>query len=1237
MAAIKDINPAAGPDPETQLKAGMADNANPGLEGGIPEGTQPPEGQVQPDISPKQVADKPAEDLFSKFQAAPAAPPEDLFSKFQAAPGPSIDPSPQAFEDRVNQGKAVVSGWEKELKEWSGKQLFSGDTYHAMAGGLGVLGATGLGVVNSILSGATLPHDVDAGRITSMDELISRSRDLAMLGGVTADIRFGGVKPLVDAGNGQTARLGDDPATGAVKGDLVGEYPPKPADFTNAAASVAKTLPEKITSAAMRDGEHVAMGTNHAEAAQALEDAGHNGFGGERGYTTTQRAFVPEEEAQGIAKAQSQTTAEAPKSEDITMHKPETVQGNIEQNLRDKWQTEGLHPAEVALDAKHDTFLAHDLGAAAGSAPTMPPLVSPMVQPLSPVGKLLQVGRVGLDTLLDIGHDIQKALDPMSVGSRPAQAIATDVANTERRIAWDHARTDKYISDNFPPESRERMWNAIDEQSVAMQRGESTEHQGLATLEPHEQELVAALQEHSKRTWDIARDIGMVKGEGLPSYGPRIMINMLADVESKVPTALGRKISTRTQNMITRKYLTAEETEAAGKNITEGGQLIRDVRTLPLVTARMERAIMWHKAITKIEDIGATTGNNTVWSGPLAEGMDRKDWFTRPEPAFQTWQPMLDRGPDGTPRLEGNMMKIAKNEDGEELYERVPRYIHKDFEGPLDAIIQKPYGTAMSGLMNLKGKTMSLVMYSPVIHNLVEFSRALPAVNGNPIKLVRLYFDGNALKNNAGAMREAIDGGLVPIGKRFFNQDMFATIESPTLTPGRSWTSQIAGFFGDMYSEGAGTAARSGIDRAGDFWHNTLLWDRVADLQAGLYKNFLDEFGAIPGIDRSSAVRASAHFANRFAGSLPVEAMSRGARTVANIGLFSRTFTAGNYALFKDAILGLPGNVAAQVERAVPADVFRTLNTQAKRVAFHAVATDVALKYATGSILASGLAVMASDQDWGGALSEVYHGYVKRFQTAFEKGVEHPLSILAHPFDTVNSLTPMSENEPGKEDRIKLPWRMPDGAAMYATNPAGKIADQYLGSIFHPIDTLHNKLSTFVRPVWDVLANDKGFGRKIFDPEYTDNAARFQSALDVAKIFAEAQAPTGQMASFGRLATGEGDKQLNALQTVGPFFGTNVSQGAPGGEHKAVLYKAQEAEKFRIDQAMPDIKKAVQDGDNIKAREIMTGLGMSNRYQNSIIHYQSNPGRVSSSAERDLMRYGTPEEKERFQAFKAGR
>ena len=290
-----------------------------------------------------------------------------------------------------------------------------------------------------------------------------------------------------------------------------------------------------------------------------------------------------------------------------------------------------------------------------------------------------------------------------------------------------------------------------------------------------------------------------------------------------------------------------------------------------------------------------------------------------------------------------------------------------------------------------------------------------------------------------------------------------------------------------------------------------------------------------------------------------------------------------------------------------------------------------------GSLLASGLAVMASDQDWGGALSEVYHGYVKRFQTTFDKATEHPLSVLAHPFDTINSLTPMSENEPGKEDRIKLPWRMPDGGAMYATNPAGKIAEQYLGSIFHPIDTLHGKLSTFARPVWDVLANDKGFGRKIFDPEYTDNAARFQSALDVAKIIAEAQMPTGQMASFGRLATGDGDAKFNALQALGPFFGTNVSKGAPGGEHKAVLYQAQQAEKFRIDQAMPDIKKAVQDGDNNKAREIMTGLGMSNRYQNAIIHYQSNPAKVSGSAERDLMRYGTQEEKDRFQMFKSQR
>jgi hypothetical protein len=90
-------------------------------------------------------------------------------------------------------------------------------------------------------------------------------------------------------------------------------------------------------------------------------------------------------------------------------------------------------------------------------------------------------------------------------------------------------------------------------------------------------------------------------------------------------------------------------------------------------------------------------------------------------------------------------------------------------------------------------------------------------------------------------MREAIDNGLVPIGKRFFKQDITSIMEAPDLTPGRSWTAKMLGFVPGLFDEAAGTAVKRAIDKAGDFWHNTLLWDRIGDLQMGLYTNLRDD------------------------------------------------------------------------------------------------------------------------------------------------------------------------------------------------------------------------------------------------------------------------------------------------------------------------------------------------------------------------------------------------------------
>lgn len=54
-------------------------------------------------------------------------------------------------------------------------------------------------------------------------------------------------------------------------------------------------------------------------------------------------------------------------------------------------------------------------------------------------------------------------------------------------------------------------------------------------------------------------------------------------------------------------------------------------------------------------------------------------------------------------------------------------------------------------------------------------------------------------------------------------------MEEPSLTPGRSWTAKILAAVPGLFDPAAGTAVKRAIDKAGDFWHNTLLWDRVGD------------------------------------------------------------------------------------------------------------------------------------------------------------------------------------------------------------------------------------------------------------------------------------------------------------------------------------------------------------------------------------------------------------------------
>ena len=933
---------------------------------------------------------------------------------------------------------------------------------------------------------------------------------------------------------------------------------------------------------------------------------------------------------------------------------------HAEANLKQMWSEDGVHPAEAVHDAQSDAFLKNEItaprdevkldpeteqvltetGGKPGSlsAAAIDPADVPLdVEPASPPGRLAAAFQDAGEKLLDMGRDAQMLVAPMARGTRASMAMAKDFANSLRRNRWDWSRIDKDIADRFTPEQRARMWTAADEESVSLQLEEPAhmrEHQGLATLEPEESAAVVQLQTRAQNAWVRAQDAGMVEGEGLPAYTPRMIINTVGASGKETVTALdgkGYNLKTRTGNMLQRKYMESQDTEAAAKaKYGDQAMLARDIRVLPLATGQLEDAIAGRELINNIREYGKQTGEDTVTEGAIPAGSDTK-WFTLDHPSFRTWRPKI--GEDA----EGNRVPLRDGNDNI-VFEQVPLYVHGDFEGPLRAVLSQRSGPLYGGMMALKGKTMSLIMNSPMIHNAVEWGRALPAMPGK-VATFKVYFEGNRAKNDVPLMHEAIDSGLVPIGHRFFNQDITSIMEAPDLTPVRSWTAKVLGFVPGLFDEAAGTAVKTAIDKAGDFWHNTLLWDRVADLQMGLYTNMRSDAMA-KGIDQQTASRMAAHWANRYAGALPKEAMSDGATKVANMLLFSRSFTMGNLGVLKDMFTGLPKDVIAQIERdagfgagsidaAVPEEATQAVSyakSMARRKAMSVVAMDMGLMYVGNSLLQNTMNVLLGDS----TLDKELHGYAQRFMAKMQAVREHPLELV-QPLKLLNDLSATSENEPGKGDRVRVGYAK-DGTAIYARNPAGKIGDEFVGYMTGPLDMMRKKLGTIARPAWQIASNDAGFGRKVYDPD-ADTPAKYLLNLGrIAAHIAGSQLPEGQIGAFSDLVKGEGDSKVAALQAFGPFLGTTFSKGAPGGPPMGIIYAVRAQHEFQVNQAMPDIRRQIQRGDMDGAVSAMTDLDIPQGLQRFYIKTTLNPAtRMSPRAVKDFYLHATPEQRSRFE------
>jgi hypothetical protein len=895
---------------------------------------------------------------------------------------------------------------------------------------------------------------------------------------------------------------------------------------------------------------------------------------------------------------------------------------------------EDLVVGKVAGLTRRDLGLPENFDQAYDEATGSVTLMHSGLSPVEAVENLKMLGGKILQT--DIGQkvagafqsglrDLQMKTIPMAAGSDRAMAIVKDAANAMRRAAWQWGAFDDLLKRGYTKEQRENMWNAADEENDLRTQGITDPSRGLGRLTDDERQTVQTLADYGNQLLGRARAVGMFQGEGVQYWTPRMIAMIGEDGEVSAPhqervssiEGKGGNITTSAGSLKGRKHATTAETEAAAKaKFGEGAQVVRDIRTMPLAMARIERAIAGRELVNRIKDVGLQLGQELVSTS------EKPEMFTIDHPAFKTYRPSGEQWISATEAelsargLRAGNGRVWKSnpdtvseydpvnnyrvtDDGKierrvQTMERAPLYISKEFEGPLKSIMTEKSGPLYQALMGIKGRVMSMIMYSPLIHNMVEWGRALPMMPGK-VLTGRVYFEGNAAKHDPVTMRRAIDNGLVPIGHRFANQDITGLLEEPNIQPGRGLVSKAVGGAVSMVNGEAGNAVKAAIDRVGDVWHNTLLWDRVADLQMGLYTNLeRDMIGK--GLPPQTAGRLAAHFANRYAGALPNEAMSNGARKLANLTLFSRTFTLGNIGAMKDILTGLPKDVQAQLVRDVGEAGRAGAVKAAQQKALHAFVMDIGLLYVGNSIMQNAMDYVMRDK----TIPQILQGYATRFKDYLTRADKDPSAIL-----DIGSIFPNSQNEPGKENRIFFNTA-PDGTATYVRLPTGKIGEEFQGYLTSPLDMLKRKEGTLVRPLMQTLQNDKGFGRKVYDDQEPGIKGMMHAVGNVVWNILQEQIPLDSIQSGYKLLHGEGD-DTDALKTVGPLLGLTFSKGAPGGPEVGVMFDAEKRHQNEVASAMPKIRESIKSGDIQDAITQMEDAHMTPQEQRATLKYAMNP------------------------------
>jgi hypothetical protein len=295
--------------------------------------------------------------------------------------------------------------------------------------------------------------------------------------------------------------------------------------------------------------------------------------------------------------------------------------------------------------------------------------------------------------------------------------------------------------------------------------------------------------------------------------------------------------------------------------------------------------------------------------------------------------------------------------------------------------------------------------------------------------------------------------------------------------------------------------------------------------------------------------------------------------------------------------------------------------SQAQKVARQKALTVLTLEIAAMATVNSLAQSAFQGQSW----QDIKDGFAERLHALGVKFKDDPLSLLAHPLDAIGSLSETASNPHGKEDRVRMDEDK-EGNAYYLRLPVGKVGEE-LKSYASPasaLTLLHNKLSTFVKPIADLTQNEDHQGRRIINPH--DPALKQVAAF--ASYWVKSQLPVDDAVALKHLATGDADR-MDKAKLLGTATGLTVGKEA-GGDAVAELRYANREQQAKLHDVLPDVREAVRRGDTDAAYDLLEQAGQTPREIRNTLRMIEQPDRMSKSALRKFNAHADDDERARL-------